>query len=572
MKSYPFDDHHPPVFSTIKPFCDHVHQWLTRDPLNVAVVHCKAGKGRTGVMVCCYLLHSGRFSTAEEVLSFYGKQRTIDHKGVTIPSQRRYISYYAGLVREQLVYEPVKLSLRSLVIDPVPTFGNMANEFYLQFEVRQADGRHRFESPDYRVRKGQRRVHLVLERPLPLCGDVKIEFTSKLKLLDNLGPMKEKFKPNKEFHFWFNTFFVTEAFSNKLCHTVGESLDPLFSMDRQEDETAEHKNGCVRHNGEVQQRTSSLNTESANSNGSVLKRVGLRSYPPPDRHVSYVSGAAGALISEERSLTNLLKHASISDDHLLQQQQQQLLQQHMVASTTSSSSGSSSSGGGGCGYNSGSATTVIVSDVGNSNFPASTTPTLSFTEKRRHCSVPQTASSPGGMKHISHFDRQPRDDVCAAHPRVDPPPPVDEPGESVSIRLTKPQIDKAFKDKSCKVFADNFQMTLLMLRPTDQRDATAHLGEDAAAAFGACVLNTNSRSPDLSSDDDTTDSEVVLPPPKPASSVCLPLEEEEQRQRRQRHLLLRSGSTGLRQTAASASSPLFSHSHIHSHSHQSDWV
>jgi len=160
VATYPFDDHHPPDFSSIEPFCADVDKWLNKHPKNVAVVHCKAGKGRTGVMVCCYLLHSGRFRTAEEVLEFYGHQRTHDMKGVTIPSQRRYIKYYSSLLHGHLTYTPVKLYLRSIVIDPVPevSFSNWpgTNEYVLQFEVRQ--GGPKFSSMEYVVKKNERQV------------------------------------------------------------------------------------------------------------------------------------------------------------------------------------------------------------------------------------------------------------------------------------------------------------------------------------------------------------------------------------------------------------------------------
>jgi phosphatidylinositol-3,4,5-trisphosphate 3-phosphatase/dual-specificity protein phosphatase PTEN len=49
--------------------CDGAH-WLSKEKDHVAVVPCKAGKGRTGQMISAFLLYSKMFDTTEDVLNF----------------------------------------------------------------------------------------------------------------------------------------------------------------------------------------------------------------------------------------------------------------------------------------------------------------------------------------------------------------------------------------------------------------------------------------------------------------------------------------------------------------------
>ena len=90
LRHYPFEDHNPPCLDMILPFCVDVAGWLDAHADNVAAIHCKAGKGRTGLMICCLLVYLGVVGDAEEALHYFGSRRTHDNEGVTIPSQKRY--------------------------------------------------------------------------------------------------------------------------------------------------------------------------------------------------------------------------------------------------------------------------------------------------------------------------------------------------------------------------------------------------------------------------------------------------------------------------------------------------
>lgn len=197
VSTYAFDDHNPPKIELIGPFCTDVHEWISQNPDNVAAVHCKAGKGRTGVMICCYMLHSRLFTNANDALSFYGQSRTHDKKGVTIPSQRRYVEYYAQIIQYGLEYRPVSLLLKEILLDPLPHLNGIQGN--LQFVISDSKEK-KYISSLYETRKGLTSLCLPLGQVLPLTGDIKIEFFMK-----NAIRRKEKL-----FHFWFNTFFVRD--------------------------------------------------------------------------------------------------------------------------------------------------------------------------------------------------------------------------------------------------------------------------------------------------------------------------------------------------------------------------
>ncbi|XP_049280455.1 pneumococcal serine-rich repeat protein-like isoform X1 [Anopheles funestus] len=185
---YPFKDHNPPDIELIDKFCKDVYTFLNADRSHVVAIHCKAGKGRTGTMICCYMLYNNAFQTANEALTYYAEKRTKDKKGVTIPSQRRYVEYYEHLLRNNLTYRKVSLYILELRIFPADLPLKVGS-------IQQKDMKEPL--PLVKFHRMDEYISVELDCCMPLAGDVKIEFRGN--------------KLDKGWHFWFNTFFVELA-------------------------------------------------------------------------------------------------------------------------------------------------------------------------------------------------------------------------------------------------------------------------------------------------------------------------------------------------------------------------
>ncbi|KAF8189335.1 protein-tyrosine phosphatase-like protein [Pholiota molesta] len=145
VSRYPFPDHHAPPLAIMPLAVREMQAWLSGSPDRVAVLHCKAGKGRSGTMACAYLLSLGDSPSppqlernytpkawakkrmestvnalpAEEepsftdalkgVLDLHTAQRMKQSSekegklkpGVSIPSQRRFLYYWALLLAHE---------------------------------------------------------------------------------------------------------------------------------------------------------------------------------------------------------------------------------------------------------------------------------------------------------------------------------------------------------------------------------------------------------------------------------------------------------------------------------------
>ena len=86
----------------------------------MVVVHCKAGKGRTGLCCAALLLFLGSAHTWSAALAQFAIMRTSNCVGVTIASQRRWVQYFDALKDHAAVPDACPIRLQAIRIGALP--------------------------------------------------------------------------------------------------------------------------------------------------------------------------------------------------------------------------------------------------------------------------------------------------------------------------------------------------------------------------------------------------------------------------------------------------------------------
>lgn len=94
---FPFADHTPPPFRLLRQVVAAITDYITNHPRGVAVVHCKAGKGRLGVVMCCVLMQQFHLHAPLALAVFSYRRMAGNRTGVLIASQQRYLLYWDRL-------------------------------------------------------------------------------------------------------------------------------------------------------------------------------------------------------------------------------------------------------------------------------------------------------------------------------------------------------------------------------------------------------------------------------------------------------------------------------------------
>ncbi|XP_033209428.1 tensin-3 isoform X6 [Belonocnema kinseyi] len=113
-----------PSLERLCALCKELDSWLNGAPNRVVVLHARGSKERLGVAVSAYMNYSSICGTHDQALDRFSMRKFLDDKigPLKVPSHRRYVEYFSGLLSGSLRISPSPLYLTHLTVLGVPLF------------------------------------------------------------------------------------------------------------------------------------------------------------------------------------------------------------------------------------------------------------------------------------------------------------------------------------------------------------------------------------------------------------------------------------------------------------------
>nr|XP_018668596.1 cyclin-G-associated kinase isoform X1 [Ciona intestinalis] len=209
---------HAPTLKNLFTLCKHIIQWLKKDPLNVAVIHCTDGKAQSAVVACSVLVMCGLFNTADSSLFMFSIKRM--PPGIS-PSYKRYVEYICSMKEAQKPNQSStpfphshRVTIKQVELSPVPLFNRMRNGCRPFCEVYVGESRILTTSADYESMRGftDAEEKVTIDVGAEVGGSVGPDITLSVyharQILGGKLALQAKQTGIKMFQLQFNTGFV----------------------------------------------------------------------------------------------------------------------------------------------------------------------------------------------------------------------------------------------------------------------------------------------------------------------------------------------------------------------------
>ncbi|XP_058529776.1 tensin-2 isoform X2 [Ochotona princeps] len=175
VQDFGWPELHAPPLDKLCSICKAMETWLSADSQHVVVLYCKGNKGKLGVIVSAYMHYSKISAGADQALATLTMRKFCEDKVATElqPSQRRYISYFSGLLSGSIRMNSSPLFLHYVLVPMLPAFepGTGFQPFlkiYQSMQLVYTSGVYRIAGP------GPPQICISLEPALLLKGDVMV--------------------------------------------------------------------------------------------------------------------------------------------------------------------------------------------------------------------------------------------------------------------------------------------------------------------------------------------------------------------------------------------------------------